>query len=253
MDTKKSNTQEQADTGRRSFIWKAGAGISAVFAAAIPSIAKPVISNDKKLKNDIDYLSKQVTSLENEKQIRELHKTYEDLLDRGMYSEVLNLFTDDAEVVFNGGVYKGKGGLKRLFCSHFNSGMTGKRTDQAPGFQLNPEQQQDVVEVSPDHKSARASYTYSIQVGTLIKSDFPLVKMARLHGEGIMKWWEGGLYEVAYVKNARNGNWKIRRFEYRVLSKADYRPGRTYAKPISVPSFSEVYPKEPTGPDKLIT
>ena len=256
MGTFKSNTdniQKQTDTGRRSFIWKVGAGMSAVLAAAVPAIAKPVISNDKKLRIRVNSLSKQVAILETKKSIRKLHKAYEDLLDKCMYSEVLNMFTDDAEVIFNGGVFKGTRGVKRLFCSHFSSGMTGKRIDPAPGFQLNPEQQQDMVEISPDLKSAKAGFTYSIQIGSPIKSDSQLVKMARLQGEGIMKWWEGGIYEVAYVKDIKDGNWKIRRLEYRVLSRADYRPGRTYAKPVSVSSFSKVYPEDQTGPDKLIT
>jgi hypothetical protein len=48
------------------------------------------------------------------------------------------------------------------------------------------------------------------------------------------------------------GNWKIKRLEYRVLSKAYYRPGRSYARQISVPPFSKVYPEDPAGPDRLI-
>jgi len=56
---------------------------------------------------------------------------------------------------------------------------------------------------------------------------------------------------MSYVKD---GNaWKIKRLEYRLLSRADYKPGRSYSKPISVPQFSEVYPGNPGGPDKLIT
>ena len=79
-----------------------------------------------------------------------------------------------------------------------------------------------------------------------------LVKMARLHGEGIQKWWEGGVYEMSCVKDARDGSWKIKRLEYKTLSKADNRPGRSYAKPISIPQFSKVYPHEPDGPDRLV-
>ena len=75
--------------------------------------------------------------------------------------------------------------------------------------------------------------------------------MARLHGEGIMKWWEGGIYEVSYLKDMKDGGWKIKRLEYRVLSKADYRPGKSCARPISVPLFSKVYPADPAGPDSL--
>jgi hypothetical protein len=76
------------------------------------------------------------------------------------------------------------------------------------------------------------------------------VEMARLQGEGIVKWWEGGIYEASYVKVG--DSWKIKRLEYRVTSKADYKPGRSFAKEIDVPAFSSVFPKNPTGPNKLI-
>jgi hypothetical protein len=90
-----------------------------------------------------------------------------------------------------------------------------------------------------------------MQVGTPLISDLPLLEMARLQGLGVRQWWEGGIHEVSYGKEG--DTWKIKRLEYRVMSKADYKPGRSYAKPISVPHFSETYPKNSSGPDKLIT
>jgi len=255
MDNARSKTVsslKQADAGRRSFMWKVGAGMSAVLAAAVPAVSKPVISNDKKLKGNVDRLSRQLAVLENEKSIRKLHQRFEYLIDKGVYSEVIGLFSDDAEVIYNGGVFRGKSGVKRLFCGHFSTGMTGKRIDSAPGFHLNSDQQQDALEISPDMKSAKAGFTYSIQAGTPINSDSTLVKMARIQGEGIMKWWEGGVYELSYLKNTKDGSWKIKRLEYRTLARADYKPGRAYAKSISVPLFSNVYPDDPTGPDRLV-
>jgi len=256
MDTIKSNTENhnaKADAGRRSFLWKAGAGMSAVLAAAVPGIAKATTSDDNNLKTRVNSLSNQVAILKDENIIRELHKTYEKFLDNGKYKEAVNLFADDAEVVFNGGVFKGKNkGVSRLYQNHFKAGLTGKKMESAPGFQLSENQLQDVVEVSPDLKSAKAEFTYSIQVGTPIVSDSLLVKMARLQGEGIMKWWEGGVYKLSYLKNIKDGSWKIKRLEYKTLSSADYRLGKSYAKPISIPEFSKVYPEEPAGPDKLV-
>jgi len=103
----------------------------------------------------------------------------------------------------------------------------------APGFELGAEQQQERVNVSSDRQSATAVFPYSIQVGTPIETESSLASMARLHGEGVRTWWEGGVYEVSYVKNA-DGHWIIARLEYRTLSRADYRSGRSYAKPMSV-------------------
>ena len=56
----------------------------------------------------MDRLSNQLGILEDEKAIRTLHQTYETFLDSGRYEEVVGLFAEDAEVVFNGGVFKGK-------------------------------------------------------------------------------------------------------------------------------------------------
>jgi SnoaL-like domain len=105
--------------------------------------------------------------------------------------------------------------------------------EPAPGFELAAEQQQEKVEVSPDRLSAKAVFPYSIQVGMPIESESSLASMARLHGEGVRTWWEGGVYDVSYIKDA-DGRWKIGRLEYRTLSRADYRAGRSYARPISV-------------------
>jgi len=213
-----------------------------------------MFKSDANLKSKVDLLSGRLGMLEDENGIRGLHKTYEALLDKGMYQEVESLFTDDAEVIFNGGVFEGREtGIRRLFHDHFSSGLTGKRIEPAPGFQLDAEQQQDMIAVAPDRWSARAGFSYSIQVGSPIVSDSLLVKMARLQGEGIQKWWEGGVYALSYIKDAGDGTWKIKRLEYKTLSRADFKPGRSYAKPISVCRFSKVYPDDPAGPDRLIT
>jgi hypothetical protein len=234
-------------------MWKAGAALSAVLATAVPGMARTKMNNDTNLKTKIDRLTKQVGMLEDENTIRSLHKTYENNLDNGKYEEVVNLFTNDAEVIFNGGVFKGKNrGVHRLYTEHFSAGLTGKKIAPAPGFQPDTEQQQDIIEVSPDSRAARARFTYSIQVGTPMNMDSTLVRMARLQGEGIIKWWEGGTYEVSYVKDIKGDKWKIKRLEYRVLSKTDYKPGKSYARPISVPPFSKAYPEDPAGPDRLI-
>ncbi len=126
--SKSSNSPRQPNTGRRSFMWKVGAGVSAVLAAAVPGIARTRINNDKSLKTKVDHLSKQVGMLEDENAIRSLHKAYESFLHNGKYEEVVNLFTDDAEVVFNGGIFKGKNrGVSRLYRENFNAGLTGRK------------------------------------------------------------------------------------------------------------------------------
>ena len=250
--SKPGDSPEQPDTGRRSFIWKMVAAMSAVLASVVPGMARPRVDQDAGLKDQVDQLSHQLGILEDANAIRAMHHTYETYLDNGMYEEVVNLFTDDGEAVFNGGVFTGKKkGVRRLYCDHFRAGFTGKKIESAPGFELDPAQRKDMVAVAPDRKSAQARFAYSLQVGAPIISDSQLVEMARLQGQGIIKWWEGGVHEVSYVKEG--DSWQIKRLEYRVIAKANYAPGRTYAKPIDVPAFSKTYPADPTGPDKLVT
>jgi len=241
----------QPNAGRRSFIWKAGAAFSALFATTIMGTSKSRADETGTLNEQVNQLSNQLGIHEDTNAIRSLHQTYESHLDRGMYEKVVNLFADDGEVVFNGGIYTGKEkGIRRLYCDQFRSGFTGRKIEPAPGFQPDPAQHQDIVEVTLDRKSATGQFPYSIQVGTPMASNSSLVEMARLQGEGIKKWWEGGIHEVSYVKEG--DSWKIKRLEYRVIVKANYAPGRSYAKPIDVPAFAETYPADPTGPDKLV-
>jgi hypothetical protein len=239
------------DTGRRSFIWKTGAAMSAVLASAVAGVSQQKADPESGLKGQLDHLSNRIGSLEDANAIRRLHQAYESRLDQGMYEEVADMFADDAEVIYNGGLFTGKSGIRRLYCDHFTSGRTGRKIEPAPGFEMDPAQQLDIVEVAGDRKTAACHFPYSMQVGAPMTGDSTLVEMARLQGEGIVHWWESGIHAVSYVK--KDNTWKIQKLEYRVASKADYKPGRPYAKPISVPLFSKTYPENPTGPDKLIT
>lgn len=251
LKSKPVKDQEQPDSTRRSFMWKLGAGISAVVATAVPGIARAGFKDETGLKTRIAGLSGEIARLEGEKAIRHLQQEYESLLDKGKFEELPELFADDGEVIFNGGIFKGKNrGISRLFCHQFKAGLTGKRIGPAPGFEI--DQEHDVIDISSDGKSASARFFYSMQVGTSVNSDSVLVKMARLQGEGIMKWWEGGIYEASCAKDVRRDTWKIKRLEYRAFSRSDYRPGKAYAVPISVPKFFRVFPEDPAGPDKLV-
>jgi hypothetical protein len=244
-----SKTGNSSDTGRRSFIWKTGAAMSAVVASAVTGISKQEVDAGTGLKDQMSHLSNRIGSLEDANAIRRLHQAYESRLDQGMYEEVAGMFTDDAEVLYNGGVFAGKNGIRRLYCEHFASGRTGKKIEPAPGFEVDPAQQLDIVDVAGDRKTATGQFAYSMQVGTPMTGNSSLLEMARLQGEGIVQWWESGTHAVSYVK--KGDTWEIRKLEYRVTSKADYKPGRAYARPIEVAVFSSVFPGNPTGPDRL--
>ena len=212
--SKSKKVREQTDSNRRSFLLKAGTAVSAGMAATVPGMTAAG-NNDQ-----VDQLSRQVARLQDENAIRKLHSAYENYLDSGRYSEVADLFTIDAEVIFNGDIYKGKEkGITQLYNVHFNANKTGKKLKSV--VQVN-EEQQDVINVSADGKTATAKFDYSIQVGEPMAEDSSLVQMARLQGEGIMKFREGGVYEIALEKNIEDGIWKIKKLEHKVLARTQY-------------------------------
>ncbi len=228
---------------RRSFIWKLGAGVSTAVASTV-GVAKAEAAPQA------DSAALRVEQLEAEQALRAFHQAFEQALDQGRHAEVIGMFADDAEVVFNGGVFSGRsGGVSRLFGGRFAAGKSGGRMEPAPGFELATGQHRDMVEVAADLQSARAEFSYSIRVGVPFETESSLAAMARLHGEGVRTWWEGGVYKVSYRKDA--GRWQIARLEYDTLSRADFRPGKRYAQPIEVGRLATCFPEDQQGPDAL--
>lgn len=240
----------QASPGRRSFVCRLAGGLSAVLASAVPGLASRRTGIGARTGGDrpVDRLG----ILEDEIAIRRLHETYESLLDNGRYESVVGLFAENAKVVFNGGIFEGRArGVRRLFVACFRPALTGRRIEVPPGLESEMDRQPALVTVAADRRSADARFAYSIQVGAPMVPDSQLTRMARLQGEGIRKWWEGGSCEACYVRDPGDGGWRIDRLEYRVVSRADYRRGGSCPRPIAVPAFSKVFPEDPAGPDRL--
>jgi hypothetical protein len=241
----KRQSAESADSSRRSFIRNVGAGLTGALASTA------AIAGDGPGK--ADSASLQVALLEEEKALRKLHQAFEYALDKGRHDEVIGLFADDASVIFNGGVFAGRSqGVSRLFGDNFRAAKTGARMEPAPGFELTAEQQQDSIEVAADLLTAKAVFPYSIRVGEPLEANTSHVSMARLQGDGVRTWWEGGIYDVSYRRDAVDGRWLISWLEYNTLARADYRSGRSWAGPMTVPAFSARYPADPRGPDALV-
>jgi hypothetical protein len=127
-------------------------------------------------------------------------------------------------------------GVTRLYNTRFRSGLTGKKLDAT----LDSKEGHS-IDISQDHLSATASFPFAIQAGTPIVSDSVLVSMARLHGGGINKWRENGVCELSLTRKSGEDVWMIKKLEY-----------RTESKSASVPAFTEIFPADPAGPDKLV-
>src|SRR6476659_1105846 len=159
---RESRTAQSEDTSRRSFIWKMGAGAT----AALAPIAGMAAGMAKGEAGTTDNPALRAALLEEEKALRKIHQAFEQAMDKRLHEEVIGMFSEDAEVVFNGGVFKNRShGVSRLYRDRFPAGKTGRRMEPAPGFELTADQQRESVEVSPDLRSAKAVFPYSIQVG----------------------------------------------------------------------------------------
>jgi SnoaL-like domain len=199
---------------------------------------------------DLSALSRQVEMLANEvgrlndaQAVRKLQHAYGYYLDKCLYDEVVDLFAADGEVHFMGGVFKGKPGLRRLYCDRFRKSFTGGHNGPVYGFLLDHLQLQDIVDVAPDRNTARARFRCLMQAGSHeTKKDAP----AHLPSQ----WWEGGIYENDYVRD--NGVWKIKVCNYNVVYHGIFDKGWAHTPVQFVQFFTETFPKNPVGPDALV-
>ncbi len=170
--------------------------------------------------------------------IRNLQHAYGYYLDKCLYDEVVDLFADDGQVIFIGGVYKGRTGIARLYTGRFRARFTDGTNGPAHGRLLEHPQLQDIVHISDDRQTAYARFRTLMQGGTH-------------HSIGaVRQWWEGGLYENTYV--AEDGVWKIKVLYYRPFWHATFEQGWAYTQPDYVPNSTAVFPEDPNGPDELL-
>jgi hypothetical protein len=195
------------------------------------------------LRNQIEQLSNEVGALRDVHAIRRLQHAYGYYLDKCLYDEVVDVFADRGEVRFMGGIFRGKAGLRRLYCDRFRKNFTGGHNGPVYGFLLDHQILQDIIDVAPDRSSAFGRFRCFMQAGSHeSKKDAPRHMPSQ--------WWEGGIYENTYV--CENGVWKIQVLNYRAIYHGEFEKGWAHTAPGFVPFFSETYPKDPVGPDALM-
>jgi len=180
--------------------------------------------------------------VEDELAIRRLQHAYGYYLDKCLYDEVVDLFDEDGEVIFIGGVYKTRAGIARLYTGRFRSRFTKGVNGPAHGRLLDHPMLQDIVHVAPDRRTAYARYRTLMQAGTH--------ESVASEQAPVRQWWEGGLYENVYV--SADGVWKIKKLFYRAFWHGTFERGWAYTPPDYVPNASVTYPEDPYGPDELL-
>ena len=190
-------------------------------------------------------VEQRLTIREDELDIRKLQYLYGYLIDKCLYNETVDLFTDDGEVRFFGGIWKGKEGVRRLYVNRFQSRFTHGNNGPIDGFLLDHPQMQDIIHVQPDGVTALARARSMMQAGRhkdYTDPDNPIL--------GVRQWWEGGIYENTYKKV--DGIWHMHILNYVPHWHADFETGWAYTKPEYVPFPTMTFPQDPTGPDELI-
>jgi carotenoid cleavage dioxygenase len=225
MDSTKPGTTRQPDVGRRSFFLTTGAAFSGAIAAATTTGAASLLADDTLTPQErIDQLSRQLGMLEDHEAIRSLHQAYGVALAQGDHELMVGLFAED-----------GDDGRRSAAASG----------TPAHGFLLDHAQREDAIQIAPDRLSAAATFHCVVQAEAAVDGDSTLIEMMRQQGQDVARWWEGGVYENQYVKDA-GGVWRIKRLSYRTIWRSDHADGSPARPPEAAP-FAATYPDDPGG------
>ncbi|EJT79458.1 hypothetical protein GGTG_04542 [Gaeumannomyces tritici R3-111a-1] len=200
------------------------------------------------LRQTVEALQKEVTRLNDQEEIRKLQYTYGYYLDKCLYEEVVELFSDspDTYAQFLGGRFNGKAGVRRLYVGRFARLFVGGRNGPVHGFLLDHPQLQAIVSVDYTQQPPRAK----CRARSMMQAGVH-VSQAGIHPRGVTQWWEGGVYENEYIRDGPGGTWRILRLRYNPFWHGDVEHGWAYKVAGFVPFLSTKYPEDPSGPDEV--
>ena len=197
----------------------------------------------KALEKKVERLTRQLGVVEDTHAVRCLHFIYGYYIDMCLYDEVVALFADDGAARFLNGLYKGKAGVKRLYCDWFQKTFTHGHNGPVFGLLLDHLQLQDVVSIAANRKSAHARFRALNMIGYHDQKPEPLQHMPQ-------QFWGGGIYENVYVREG--GTWKIKLLDYVGRWQAPYELGWAHSSGHLAP-FAKTFPEDPIGPDEILT
>src|SRR5262245_53769402 len=119
------------------------------------------MANDPEIKTltaRIDELTRRIGLMEDTQAVRTLHFKYGYYIDKCLYDEAVDLFADDGRAHFLNGVYRGKTGVRRLYCDWFRNLFTRGHNGPTDGLLLDHLQMQDIVDVAPDGLTAKGRF-----------------------------------------------------------------------------------------------
>lgn len=159
--------------------------------------------------SQIDALTVRIEKLEGTRAVKKLQRAFGYYVDRGLWGEVADLFTNDGTIEIGiDGVYGGKARI-REYLQRLHGGQEGLIYGQLNEWVT----LQPAVFISRDGRSATARWR-----------DHGMLGQYKKHAE-----WRDGIYENAYVKE--DGIWKIKSLHLYVNFVAPYEKGWARLKP----------------------
>jgi hypothetical protein len=193
-------------------------------------------------------LTYRVQKLEDTIAIRNLHHTYGYYIDKCFYQAVVSLFSSspEASVHFLNGIWKGKGGISRLYVEWFGALFTGGTNSLPRGFLLDHLMMQDVITVESgegEERRAKGRFRCFMQGGSHVS-----VPNEQRPKDVPEQFWEGGVYENEYV--FENEKWKILTLRYNMCWQAEYHKGWSGSEAMK--GVEKCFPEDKWGPDEIV-
>lgn len=223
--------------GRRGAI---AAGLAVSWLCLVPAVqaktadantasAKPADADARKiaaLTRELDAAEAELQAAEDVSAIKRLQRAYGFFLDKGLWDDLADLFTDDARADYPAGIFIGKASIREHVWKNIGDGTIGLKDRRLYNHMV----MQPVVDLAPDGKTAKGRWRVLAMIGRL--GDDKTAGQAT---------WAGGIYENTYVKE--NGVWKIKDLRYYDGFAAPFEGGWAKVAPIK----PDAPPAAPTG------
>ncbi len=208
-------TRPSTSSGRTGFVLSAAL---LAFGLAATSLSTPAFAQQS-VETRLQTYRDRVARLEDQNAIENLQALYGYYFDKGMWSEVSDLFSRNGRFEYGQrGVYVGKARIQKSLLLFGPERL-------APGHLNNHMQLQAVIKVAPDGKTATGRWQ----------------GMIMLSEPGANGVWGVGIYENTYVKES--GVWKIASLHFYVTGKTDYDAGWMRSK-LPMEGQSALFPPD---------
>ena len=188
--------------------------------------------NREELEAQVTLLEDRLRIVEDVKAIKKLQRIYGYYLDYGMWDEVVDLFSDNAESVeaADSGVFLGKAGVKRFFIGVMKANSVPKGAPP-PGELHAAMIGQPVVSIAPGGNAAYGRWQSLECAAGLVEGT-------------LRQYWAHGIYENEYVKE--NGKWKFKKLHFHLTFRTPYEDGWLKTPVIGSCTHPSVKPDKPS-------